>query len=137
MAPFLLVNFDGCIIALAIFGICRYLHPDQNGVGPTNFYNSRPQRQQRNHSITPTRLYPPSATEEQTMSINMLQSMSMSLSDIQAQLSMMQQQYHRHDEQMKELQDSIKVLQEKPHANCVITSTASKSRKSPRGLSVS
>ena len=63
--------------------------------------------------------------------------MSMSLSDIQAQLSMMPQQYNRHDEQMKVLQDSIKALQEKPHANCTMMSTASKSRKSPCGLSVS
>lgn len=62
----------------------------------------------------------------------MFQSMSMTLSDIQAQLSMMQQQYN---DQLKSLQESIKAIQEKQQVKVDVTSH--KSRKSPRGLSVS
>jgi len=69
--------------------------------------------------------------DQEQFSMNMLQSMSMTLSNIQAQLSMMQQQYARHDEQLKAIQESLKAIQEKQQANVAMTC---KSRKSPRGL---
>ena len=67
--------------------------------------------------------------------MNMLQSMSVALSEIRAQLCTVQQQYAKQDEQLKMIQETIKANQEKP--TTIVASTSKKSRKSPRGLSVS
>ena len=45
--------------------------------------------------------------------------MSVALSEIQAQLSTVQQQYAKQDEQLKMIQNTIKANQEKPTTNVV------------------
>jgi len=83
---------------------------------PQTFMPGEEATPSRSHSSTPSRL---EYYSEQVMPMNMLQSMSVALSEIQAQLSTVQQQYAKQDEQLKMIQNTIKANQEKPTTNVV------------------
>lgn len=68
----------------------------------------------------------------------MLQSISTTLSDVQGQLSVLQDQSRRRDDTVSRLESEVKELKATKRSNEVEESTpkSKRQRKSPRGLSV-
>jgi len=86
--------------------------------------------------MVPSQLEYDASLPQSQETTHMLQTINTTLNDIQSKLSMLQNQYTQQDAQLKKLEESIKNLkrmggQEKNASKPI------KSRKSPRGLSVS
>ena len=82
----------------------------------------------------PAPIHPPPESDNNQM-MAMLQSMSMTLSDVQGQLSVFQDQSRRHDDTLCRLESEVKELKATKRSNEVEESTP-KSKRQRRGLSV-
>lgn len=109
----------------------RYIHPDIN-TGCTNTY----QRGDLLH--IPHQPQQLSSSYQISQPLDLLQSISMTLSDIQVQLSSIEEQNSERDSTLKRLEKDISDMKEnkRPGNSLEETLKSKRCRKRPRGLSV-
>ena len=114
-------NFSPLLDLLSFFLYFRYLQP---GMEPSPFY--------RRGDVLPI----PSQEQPNGEVLSLLQSISMSLSDLQRQMSAMHEQNMQRDLTLTQIKKDMQEMKGTKRSNETQEDTPKRSRKSPRGLSV-
>ena len=116
---------------LALLFFCRYLDPCGNGIAANQFYH-RPQ------PVIPSSFHCNDLGASGQSSLDLLQSISITMSNVQTKLAAIEKMTENHDKTFQQLEEKLESLQ-KSHSDWVHSREPkhkSKSRKSSPGLSV-